>query len=251
MLAAIWLAWVSVPRVWGTEVIHLFVALVDNASQGVEPVPKAIGDGDKPEANLYWGCGEGASGCFGGSKMWKKIPSVKPARAEILERLVFHHRERDAWLVADAWRGREIRACIEHFASVAAGGEIEEISAGDKTLRAGGAASLIAYIGHDGLMDFRIDWPVNQVAHPKPAIVLCCLSQKYFSAPLKAAGAHPLLTTTQLMYPGAFVLHDALEAWLAGRPAEDIRRAAGAAYAKNQKISQKAALGVFSTEPGP
>ena len=50
------------------------------------------------------------------------------------------------------------------------------------------------------------------------------------------------------MYPGAFVLHDALEAWLSEKKAADIRDAAARAYAKNQRISVKAALGVFASE---
>ncbi|RYD36714.1 MAG: hypothetical protein EOP87_04950 [Verrucomicrobiaceae bacterium] len=44
--------------------VVFFVALCDNATQGILPVPAKIGDGDKPEANLYWGCSDGFSGCF-------------------------------------------------------------------------------------------------------------------------------------------------------------------------------------------
>jgi hypothetical protein len=59
-------------------------------------------------------------------------------------------------------------------------------------------------------------------------------------------GATPVLLTEQFMYPGAFLVHDAIEAWAAGGGAKEIRAAAGKAYAKNQKISVKAATGVFS-----
>lgn len=41
------------------KTIGVFVALADNASQGIVPVPAAIGNGDDPGRNLYWGTAEG------------------------------------------------------------------------------------------------------------------------------------------------------------------------------------------------
>jgi hypothetical protein len=76
--------------------------------------------------------------------------------------------------------------------------------------------------------------------------VLCCLSARYFAPHLAASGARPVLATEQLMYPGAFLLRDALEVWLRGGSREEIRMAAARAYASNQKISVKAAAGVFA-----
>ena len=35
--------------------IHVFVALCDNQSQGIVPVPKQLGNGNDPGNNLYWG----------------------------------------------------------------------------------------------------------------------------------------------------------------------------------------------------
>jgi hypothetical protein len=46
------------------KTIGVFVALADNASQGIVPVPAAIGDGNDPERNLYWGTAEGLKGVF-------------------------------------------------------------------------------------------------------------------------------------------------------------------------------------------
>ena len=56
----------------------------------------------------------------------------------------------------------------------------------------------------------------------------------------------PVLLTTQLMYPGSFILHDALEPWLQGKARDTMRDAAGLAYAKNQKLKAAAAKGVFA-----
>lgn len=232
------------------EVIHVFVALADNATQGLVPVPAKIGNGDDPANNLYWGCDEGVRAWFSRSAQWKKVPGPKPSRPEVLERVVFKHKVRDAWLVADAWRGSQMKACLQTFAASAAGHSGEGAQVGEITLKAGGDATLLAFIGHNGLMDFSLAWPSAgaEGGKPKPVIVLCCMSQSYFSGPLRQVGAAPLLTTTQLMYPGAFILHDAVATWLAGKSRAEVREAAGKAYAKNQKISVKAGKGVFSEQ---
>ena len=56
----------------------------------------------------------------------------------------------------------------------------------------------------------------------------------------------PVLLTTQLMYPGSFILHAAVNSWLAGDDIDAIHVSAGKSYAKNQKLSVKAGMGVFA-----
>jgi hypothetical protein len=187
---------------------------------------------------------------FSRSGKWRRVQGAKPSRPEVLERLVFKHKEKDAWLVADAWRGSEMKACMKTFASNVAGEGGEGVTVGEKTLKAGGDATLLAFIGHNGLMDFTMAWPEagRPAEKPRPVIALCCISVRFFAEPVKKLGARPLLMTTQLMYPGAFVLHDALESWLSGERATEVRAAAGRAYARNQRISVKAATGVFVAE---
>lgn len=238
-------------RLKASKVIHVFVVLADNAHQGIIPVPAKIGDGDKPDDNLYWGCDEGVRAWFSHSDRWKKLGASKPSCADILDRVVFKHSTRDVYLIADAWRGQAIKACTVAFASASAGEGSEAVGVGDLILKAGGEADLVAYIGHNGLMDFGIDWPSKRAGREvrKPVIVLCCISGRYFGPHLRELGADPLLTTTQLMYPGAFILHDALEVWLAGGNPAAMTAAAGKACAKNQHISFKAASGVFSGPP--
>jgi hypothetical protein len=244
--------WALCSPLHATEVIHVFVALADNASQGLVPVPAKIGNGDDPANNLYWGCDEGVRSWFTRSAKWKKVKAPNPGRSEVLERVVFKHQTKDAWLVADAWRGSDMKTCLRTFVAAAAGqgGELVDLDGGTH-LRAGGDATLLAFIGHNGLMDFTLEWPAPPAASSaksKPVVVLCCMSEKYFADSLRRVGARPLLTTTQLMYPGAFVLHDAAQAWLEGKTAAEIRTAAGRAYAKNQGISVKAGSGVFAAE---
>ena len=84
----------------------------------------------------------------------------------------------------------------------------------------------------------------------RDAIVLACVSNSYFGERLMAAGSRPVLMTDQLMYPGSFSLHGALEAWFKGGSRAAIREAAAAPMAKNQKISIRAARGIFSDLEG-
>lgn len=230
------------------RVIHIFVALCDNASQGIQPVPKKIGNGDDAAHNLYWGCDDGVRTVFSRSKVWKRLAAADPdGEGPILERVVFRHEAAKAWLVADAYRGREIKTCLtDYFAALAGTLKVEAV-AGEQKFQAGGAADLIAYAGHDGLMEFQL--PVPALAadlKPKAAIALCCVSQTFFAGHLEALQARPLLLTTQLMYPAAQTLHESIGGWLAGKDAEACRQLAAAAYAKNQRISVKAAAGVFT-----
>jgi len=230
------------------RVIHLFVALCDNASQGIQPVPAKIGNGDDPANNLYWGCNDGVRTVFSRSKTWKKLAAADPdGEGPVLERLVFRNEAAKAWLVADAYRGREIKACLADYLAALAGTLPGEAVAGEQKIAAGGAADLVVFAGHNGLMEFELPLPAAAPENkPKTTIALCCLSQAFFSSYLQDLQAEPLLLTTQLMYPAAQVLHESIGGWLAGRDAAACRQLAAAAYAKNQRISVKAAAGVFS-----
>ena len=213
--------------------VAVFVALCDNASQGIQPVPKAIGDGDQPESNLYWGCTEGFGGCFRTSKAWKLKKKEIPDDKRIFERVVYLNDAGTVEVTAEAWRGSEIKACLAAF-------ELALVS---------GNHDLCAYIGHNVLMDGPVDPPAVKAEKACDAIILCCMSESYFKDRLTKLGVRPVMLTTQLMYPGAFILRDALPVWAKHGSFEEIRAAAGAAYAKNQKISLKAAKGVFAVLP--
>jgi hypothetical protein len=216
-----------------SKTIRVFVALADNR-QGIAPVPAKIGNGDDPENNLYWGCDDGLKVYFSRSaSRWKRVGIQKHPSQGVLERLTFQHKTRDYTLIADAYQGTQIRRAINDYcyASVV----------GPK-----GKLALAAYIGHNGLMNFPApELPLTRATSQIPTIALACASDGYFTKLLGSHGAIPLLMTTQLMYPGAFILHDALESWFSGGSKEQIRLAAARAYAKNQHISVKSASGVF------
>lgn len=213
-----------------TKRVRVFVALCDNRTQGIVPVGEKIGNGDDPEANLYWGCTDGMALHFRKTGHWKEVKSESDVTKAILRRLTLKHASADIELVADAYRGSEMKLCLMDFEKAAAGGEYD----------------LVAYIGHNALMDFTLDPPAKVEGNRTEVVVLCCLSRKYFGERLKALGCRPLVMTEQFMYPGSFILGSMIESWRDGEGLAAMRAAAGSAYAKNQKISVKAATGVFS-----
>jgi hypothetical protein len=234
------------------RLIHVLVALCDNQYQGIVPVPAKIGNGDDPASNLYWGAAYGVKSFFKRAKDWRLITGLPSPKPEILERVVFKHRSQEVYLIADAYRGREIKACTADFFDFAAGRKAEAVTlpaASSKlTLQAGGSADLMAYVGHDGLMDFALaEYPRRANDRPRDAIILACASKQYFSEPLRQTGANPLLWTTGLMAPEAYVLKAALDGWMLKEDGDKIRRRAAEAYHQYQKCGMKAALNLFSS----
>src|SRR6476469_6643552 len=68
-------------------VAHAVVALADNAHQGLTPVPKALGNGQDPEHNLYWGARYGVGYHFGHEGGWEPVKTEPgPLPAHVLRR---------------------------------------------------------------------------------------------------------------------------------------------------------------------
>ena len=228
------------------RVVHVFVALADNEHQGIIPVPKRLGNGQDPENNLYWGAAYGVKSFFAHSADWKLLSAGSGPKLEVLERCVFKHRTQDVYLVADAYRGDQIRQAIVDFLKAAAGMNPEKITV--KGVSLSGDASLVAYIGHEGLMDFQLtEYPRGTGGGKRQAIILACLSKSYFATPLRAAGAEPLVWTTGLMAPEAYTLKSALDGWILKESAPQIRERAAAAYDKYQKCGLRAARHLLVT----
>jgi hypothetical protein len=209
--------------------VHVTVALCDNATQGIVPVPPAIGDGNDPRTNLYWGASYGV-------KTWLKkekwaIERASAPDSAILERLVARKTigGREVILTADAWRGSRIRDAITAFLEQASG------------LRE--KADVVAYIGHDGLMEFTVAPRAGPKGTKPRSIVLACASKQYFSEHLARAGSEPLLLTTGLMAPEAYTLTATIEAHVQHG---DVREAAARAYHRHQSCGLNAARRLFA-----
>ena len=229
--------------------VHVFVALADNVNQGIVPVPPRLGNGLDPARNLYWGAAAGVKTFFSGSADWSVVQCVQKPKPAVLERCIFKHKTATVYLVADAYRGNEIRQAILDFLDAASGANREPIAVtGGLSISAYGASNLVAYVGHDGLMDFRLPLiPRQKNPIHRDAIILACASKQYFSESLRTTGAQPLLWTTGLMAPEAYTLKAAIDGWISRESAAQIHERAAAAYDKYQKCGMKAARHLFAT----
>jgi hypothetical protein len=235
-------------------VVHVFVALCDNANQGIVKVPAAIGNGQDPASNLYWGARYGVRTFFTQSPHWTVIQCrPRPAQVAVLERAVFRSKTAGppVYVVADAYDGARMHETLTDFLGAAAGLAHEEVAIAGAgaltTLQAGGWADLVAFVGHNGLMDVRLsELPENRGgSNPDAAVVLACKSQPYFAEPLRKAKCIPLVATVQFMAPEAYTLDAILRGWASGQTPEAVRQQAAAAYATYQKCSLTAAGRIF------
>lgn len=217
------------------KVVHVFVALCDNENQGIVPVPKQLGNGNDPANNLYWGALYGLKTHFKKSKNWQLIKAEKNYCPNILERVIFKHKNQDFYLIADAYKGTKIKQATIDFLNAAGGKELK--------------TNLAVYIGHNGLMDFTIQekeifQDTKDKKHP-PAIILCCKSSQYFTPWLEKLKSEKLLLTTNFMAPEAYTLEAALEAYIKDENKKEIKEQAAQAYHKYQKCGINAARKLF------
>lgn len=231
----------------GTSTIHIMVALCDNKYQGIVKVPKGIGNGQDPNTNLYWGCGYGIRTYFKKSTEWKEISRKKVDRMR-LERIVFKHKTKNYYLIADAYDGQFIKSCTLDFLNSCSGAKKDTIIVGNKVLGINGNSELVAYVGHNGLMDFSVQERFeNKDNTVRQAIIIACGSKQYFAPYIKSAGANPLVWSTHLMSAEAYTIHDAISTYIAGGNDAAVRESAAAAYDRYQKCGIKAARRLLVT----
>ena len=230
------------------KVIHVLVALCDNLHQSIEPVPKGIGNGQDPATNLYWGCDYGVKAFFKNLTAWKLVATIKNPALHILERCIFKQNATKSYMVADAYDGAYIKNTMADLCNASAGAiNATVVYAGD-TLGILGNANMIAYIGHEGLMDVSLDSvPPKRDTRKRDAIILACESKQYWANILHKTGAKPLLWTTELMCPEAYTLDAAIIGWLNNETDVQIHNRASEAYNKYQKCSVKAAAQLLAT----
>ncbi len=232
-----------------TRTIHVFVALCDNQFQGIVPVPESLGDGKNPSQNLYWGAMYGVKSFLKfRAQDWVLVEQLKSTNPLILERILFKHAKENVYLLADAYDGEHIKTCTEDFLRASNAQNPIKIKHNSAYLSFGGAAGLLAYIGHDGLMDFDVNIDYKAVEREKrDVIILACYSEDFFTPEIEMARANPLLWTTHLMAPEAYTLKAAIDGWMKNETGSQIEERAAQAYHKYQKCGMTGARNLFTT----
>lgn len=238
---------VELPYDTSLRTAHILVALCDNKYQGIVPVPAKIGNGQDPGNNLYWGAMYGIKTFFSRSKDWQLVRKQK-INDTILERLVFKHKATNMYLIADAYDGQFIKNTTSDFLYSASGQLKDTLIVDNKVIGINGNANLISYVGHDGLMDFTLDDVFqNEDQKQRDVIILACYSKRFFNPLLQDCKVNPVVWSSHLMAPEAYIMHAALDGYAQKETNEQIRSRAAAAYSKYQKCSLKAARNLLVT----
>lgn len=216
-------------------VVHVLVPLCDNEHQGIVPTSASLGNGLSLKSNLYWATSKGMKRYFKEQSDWKLLFSHKDPSANILERVVFkktYASGTSVIMVADAYRGDRMKACLQDYFKALAGDKKDSVKNEGLAYGIYGHADLVAFNGHNGLMDEQVTVPQAKNNRSIDAVAIACYSKSYFNDEFKKVNAYPLVTTTHLLYPGAPVMEYIIDSWANLKDAEKVRWAAGDAYLK-------------------
>lgn len=229
-------------------VAHILVPLCDNDNQGIYPVNAKLGNGLNLNTNLYWGARYGMKSYFRLSKSWTLLSSEKNVSDDILERVTFKKNGANVYLVADAYRGDRMKACLKDYFNALAG-KLKKSYQTKDSLQLGihSNADLIVFNGHNGLMDEDIDVVYSSDDVIRETAVIGCFSYSYFAEYLADTKTYPLVTTTHLMAPEAYVVEAIVNTWSQLKSGAEVKKAAGSAYNKYQKCGETGAQRLFKT----
>jgi hypothetical protein len=231
-------------------IAHVLVPLCDNEHQGIVKVNASLGDGRNLKTNLYWGAGYGMRTHFQRQAEWKTLGVTDPAEPHILERIILRRSYPNGAtviLVADAYDGAFMKECVEDYLDALCGIKSGTVQAGNEIFSAWSGADLLAFNGHNGLMDVEVAPRSFQAGNPKDAVVIACISHSWFEPHLKRASAYPLVTTTNLLAPEAYIMRPIIDAWAQLKSGAEADLAAAQGNTNFQKCSLSSSNRLFRT----
>jgi len=244
-------------------VVEVHVPLCDNNI--IRCGNAKLGDGNNPETNLYWSTTPGFGSWFnrknGG---WKRVLKLREGETGDKDVLALHVYRKSvnapaAWkkrgapskieidIVVHGWRGTAIDRALAAYAAEISGQSTRTITLADtSTLEAGGAAQIVAWVGHNRLMDLdAFQWPAPGKA-TKGTIAIACHTAAYMEDNVPAATRVPLLMTRDFLFANAAPLEAAVLAFASGGSYAKIRLDAATAYAGVQEREVKHVFGAFT-----
>jgi hypothetical protein len=241
-------------------VVQVHVPLCDNSV--IRCGGRGLGDGDSLARNLYWATTEGLAGWMGRRdsgwslehretgeaihepdvlevRVWRRLVDLPPAWRAPGMPAKFVVR-----LVGFAWRGTAIDHALSSYLAdlyrnqprvvrwrEADGRSVEVV--------AGGAARIVAWAGHNRLMDVAADWSglakTEQLGFRKGTLAIACYSADYLRPMVPAPTRVPLLMTASFVMASSAALERGVMAFLAGGDFTAIRAGGAAGYAEGQQ----------------
>ena len=248
-------------------VVQVHVPLCDN-----DVIPcgnEKLGDGERPDRNLYWATTEGTAGWFGRrGGGWKQVLDADGAalgepdvldlrvwRREVVTPRAWRARGAPAryplYVVAFAWRGERIHEAFVRYARDLHGlGSTELVLADGTRVGAGGDAHVVAYVGHNHLMDLTaFDWrdlARGADTRPRGAMAIACHTAVYVQDVVPSASRVPLLFTRDFLLASSAALEGAVLALAAGGDYAAVRRGGAQGYATGGKKPLARVFGAFT-----
>jgi len=218
-------------------IVHLFVPLCDNENQGIIPTSESLGNGMDLKRNLYWAVSKGIKRFYKEQKDWELLKSEKDIDTNILERVIFKKRFQNnalVYVIADAYRGDRMKICLEDYFNSLSNNRFDTIEIENKKYDVASGLDLAIFNGHNGLMDTEISIKENKSNRPKDAVSISCVSNQYFNYYYERTNSFPLVTTKELLYPGAFISEGIINEWAELKETKQCKVAAGKSYYKNK-----------------
>lgn len=218
-------------------IVHAYIPLCDNENQGIVPTSASLGDGMNLKSNLYWATSGGTKAYFKKQSDWKLVYDAFDIDTNVLERVVFERNYKNAtvYLIADAYRGDRMEETVNDYLSAISSSHFQAITLNNgDTIIAAGNADMVMFNGHNGLMD-NIDVKIwrNKDGKLKDVVMNSCLSYGYLQYDFMNAGGYPLVRTNTLLYPGAYVLEQIIDDWVAGTEEVQLCLNAGRKYCEH------------------
>jgi len=208
-----------------------------------------LGDGDNPATNLYWSTTPGFGKWFArAGSSWTRVAdeTKDTGDQDVLEK----HTYRRTMTTPVAWRKRGVakRFTLEVTIRAWRGSAIDRALAtyAADISGTGTSAQLVAFVGHNRLMDVdEFKWP-EPGSEVKGVIAIACDTAPYMKKQVSAATRVPLLMTSDLLFANAAPLEAAVLAFARGGGYAQIRTDAATAYAGVQKRPVARVLGAFT-----
>lgn len=246
-------------------VVTVHVALCDK--RVIACGGRALGNGDEPHRNLYWGGAAGFEATFRRARGFRRIFHDRGDGKVILARSVYRRRVHPnrAWrqrgvrrpfelmVVGLAYRGLQIGRSMGSFVSQLHSERGDTLKLADgRALAFGGLGHVVGYAGHNQLMDVAsYRWPAWRRQTSIGYFALACMTAPYLAQRLARPQAHGLLLTRVLMYPGAFTIVGLARGLAEGLPQKAVFARGADAYARAQKRPPKLIRAVFTHDARP
>ncbi len=217
-------------------VVHLYIPLCDNINQGIVPTSESLGNGFNLKTNLYWATSSATKKFFSRHPDWQVVYNEFDIDTNVLERIIFkrNYNGTPVYLAADAYRGDRMQETVNDFFAALSCNKLQKaVLKSSDTIGIAGYSDLVMFNGHNGMMDniYVKDWK-NNGPRQIDAVINACVSYSYFNHQLIRARAYPLVRTKTLLHPGAYVLTQIIDDWVAGKDETTICLNAGRAYCK-------------------